>query len=164
MANICVLVADAAKARLFTLEAADMPDVQSGPNLIERDGLANPEGAMPGRDKYSDVHSGRTTSGGGTVHGVDDHRNRHDAENERRFAVKIVDEATRLATQQKAWQLVVVAEKQMLGVLRQAFGSGSKPFEIRELAKNLANFSPTDIHSHLADEKILPAHRRAKIG
>ncbi len=159
MSDFCVVVADGAKARFFTLEAADVPEMQSGPTLVERDSLTHAEATMAGRDKYSEVKSGRNVGASG-AHGYDDHRNNHDDEFDRRFAQKVAGEALKMASANRARQLIVAAEKQMLGVLRQAIsvpaGAG---FELRELAKDLTKFSPNEIHSYLAGENILPAQR-----
>lgn len=160
MSDVCVVVADAAKARLFTLEAAIAPKMESGPNLVERSSMTNAMETTPGRDKYSDVKSGRTTSGAGAAHGLDDHRDKHDAEYTRRFAQKIASEAFKLAGENKSRQLIVAADKRMLGVLRQEMGAPSKGLEIRELAKDLTNFSLQDIQSHLANENLVPAQRK----
>lgn len=162
MADCCVVVADAARARFFTLEAAADPDFESGPNLVEQPGLDNPEATMQGKEKFSDTKSGRNMGGGGITHGFDDHRDKHDAENHRRFAQRIASEAVSLANKSNAKQLVITAEKQMLGMLRQAMaGSNHNPFEIREVAKDLTKFAAHDIHKHLAGEQLVPAHRRA---
>ncbi len=161
MADSCVVVADAARARFFTLEAAADPDFESGPNLVEHVGLDNAEASMQGKEKYSDNKSGRNQGGIGATHGFDDHRDKHDMENHRRFAQRVVSEAVSLANKSNARQLVITAEKQMLGMLRQAMsGSNHNSFEIREVAKDLTKLAPHEIHKHLAGEQLVPAQRR----
>lgn len=161
MADCCVVVADAARARFFTLESPVDPDFEPGPNLIEQAGLDNAEATMQGKEKYSDNKSGRNMGGTGVTHGFDDHRDKHDAENHRRFAQRVVSEAVSLANKTNARQLVITAEKQMLGMLRQAMsGSNHNAFEIKELAKDLTKLSVHDIHKHLAGEQLVPAQRR----
>ncbi len=162
MSEYCVMIADAAKARFFTLETAEIPEMQSSPMLVERHSMSNAEATMPGREKYSEVKSGRNIGASG-AHGYDDHRANHDDESDRRFAQKIASQFLKLAEQNNARQLVIAAEKQMLGVLRHAISvpSGSG-FEVMELAKDLTKFSPTEIHSHLAGDTLLPEQKRPK--
>lgn len=158
MSDVCVVVVDGARARFFSLEGEAEPGVKGGPDLVEHETLANTEATLPGREKYSDTKTGRTQSPGGATHGFDDHRNRHDAENERRFAQLVASEAIRLADRQKASSLVLAAEVQMLGMLRQALPSSSK-VTIRELAKNLTKLSAHDLHQYLAGENMVPARK-----
>jgi protein required for attachment to host cells len=160
MGNYCVLVADRAKARFFVLEESAMPELESSPTLVEREVLSNAEATMSGREKFSDAKSGRNTGAAG-AHGYDDHRSNHDNETSRRFAQQVADKALTLARQTKAYHLVITAEKQMLGTLRQALnGSNGSQLDITEVAKDLTRFSPGEIHRYLADDGIVPAQKK----
>ena len=53
MSEYCVVVADGTRARFFTLEAAQFPEMESGPNLIEKKDLINPETETAGRELSS---------------------------------------------------------------------------------------------------------------
>lgn len=162
MVNCCVVVADGGRARFFTLKDVVDPKFESGPTLVELNELENAEATMPGKDKYSDNKSGRNMGGTGVTHGFDDHRDKHDVETNRRFAQRIASEAVTLANKSDARKLVITAEKQMLGLLRNAMsGSNHHAFEIRELAKDFTKLSAHEIQKHLAGENIVPAHRKA---
>lgn len=160
MSDVCVVVADGARARFFSLEGAAEHGVKGGPDLVEHEVLVNPGAMLQGKEKYSDTTTGRTQSGAGATHGLDDHRDRHDAEEERRFAQRIASEAMKLADRQKASSLVLAAEVQMLGMLRKAMPASST-VTVQELPKDLTKLSAHELHQYLASEKIVPARTPA---
>ena len=159
MTDYCVVVADSYRARFFTLEAARIPEVESGPNLVEHRDLVNPEVAILGRDQFSDLKSGRNTApGGGPAHGYDDHRDRHEDELDRRFARRIAATAMDVVREHGAKCLVLALSSRMLGFLRDAIRHpGAAKLEVRETAKDLTNRKPIDIHHHLSEANLLPA-------
>jgi protein required for attachment to host cells len=165
MGEYCVVVADGTRARFFTLEAADLPGVESGPNLVEREDLINTEAEMPGRELWTDSKSGRnTTSSSGMTHGYDDHRDKHEDEIVRRFAAKVTGEAMRLIQQHHAKQLVLVSAKRMLGFLRDSLVIPPKAsITVHELAKDLTHMSLQDLHGHLDNAGLLPKRRQASL-
>jgi protein required for attachment to host cells len=110
-----ILVADGARARFLTLQAADELIPERGPQLIEQLDLANPEGDLPDRELFSD-RGGRMH--GSVSSGSDDHREQHKLEIERRFARRLIDEARRFAREQELTQLVLAAAPTLLGLLR----------------------------------------------
>jgi protein required for attachment to host cells len=160
----CILVADGARARFFTLEghAAEPP----GPNLVEQNDLANPEHKLHGRDKYSTTRTGSNLNPqNGPAHGYDDHREQEQRENERRFAHTVAGQAIDLARHTHARHLVVVAEKRMLGLLREALElPPHSGIELAELAKDLTRLAPTELQSHLAESGLVPARQAPELG
>ena len=54
MGNYCIVVASGLHARCFTLEPVELPELESGPKLIERGELFNPEKEIARRDLYTD--------------------------------------------------------------------------------------------------------------
>lgn len=161
MSNYCVIVADGARARFFTLEPVDVPELESGPNLVERSDLINPEAESQGQELWSNVKAGRNRSAGGGAHSYDDHRTQHEAEFLVRFARLIAEETGRMAGQNKVKHVVIAAEKAMLGFIREALASGGpKNTEVRELAKNLSKQATLEIHQHLSDAGLVPKRRK----
>jgi len=162
MSEYCVVVADAARARFFTLEPAQDPETESGPRLREHKVLVNPEREAHGRDVFRDTRSGSNRAGGGgPAHGYDDHREQHEQEFERRFARLVAAEAESLSHACGASRLILAAPPRMLGFLRrdvEALARGG--MQIREAASNLTKLAPHDIQSHLAKDRLLPACRR----
>jgi len=157
MSEYCVVVADSSRARFFTLEDARVPEVESGPNLVEHSDLVDPEVAVPGRENFSEAKSGRNMPRGGPAHGYDDHRDRHVDERDRRFARRIADTAIDQVYQHGARRLVLSATSRMLGFLREALSSrAGNRLEIREIAKDLAGRGSVEIHRHLSEAGLLP--------
>jgi protein required for attachment to host cells len=156
MADYCVVVADGSRARFFTLEPVPIPEVESGPNLVEQRDLVDPERALHGRDQFSETKSGRNMAPrGGPAHGYDDHRERHEDEMDHRFAHRIADIAIDVARQNGAKYLVLAASSRMLGFLREVIKNPAG-IEVREAPKDLTYQSPIEIHRHLSEEKLLP--------
>ncbi len=161
MSEYVVVVADGSRARFFTLEPAEIPEVEGGPNLVEREDLANPELEAHDRDLWSEAKTGRNRApNGGPAHGYDDHRTQHEAEFERRFARRVAERAAELARANGTRRVVVAAEKRMLGFLRNESGALQKAgLEVREVARDLSKLVPRQIHEHLAREGALPRRR-----
>lgn len=154
MNSYWVVVADATRARFLTLE--EFP--KASPSLKEHKDLINPESDERGRDLWSDLKTGRgRATGGGPAHGYDDHRCKHEDEFERRFARKVTEEIASVIRSRPVKQIIVVAEKQMLGFLRPSFVDILKDeVEVREVPKDLSKLNTTDLHKRLAKEGLLP--------
>lgn len=160
MSDYCVVVAEGARARFFTLEPVEVPEFESGPNLREWNTLMNPEHKAHQREVYTDVRSGRNRGNAGEAHAYDDHRDQHDAEMEHRFARTIADELEQFSSQNGTPRVVLCAEKQMLGYLRGAMnGHARKDLEITEVPKDLTRLSPRELHEKLAKDGVLPKRR-----
>lgn len=161
MSDYCVVVADAARARLFTLEPAGSPDMEGGPNLVERNDLVNPEQRLRDAQRWSDIKTGRNrVPGGGQAHGYDDHRDRHVDEWKRRFARNVAQEAAALVQRCKARNVILVAQKRMLGLLRTELAAVLKnACSVQAFAKDLSKLAPQELHQHLTKEGLVPARR-----
>lgn len=160
MVQYCVVVTNGARARFFTLEPPEYPELESGPNLVEHNQLDNPFREMHGEELWSETKTGRNRAAiGGPAHGYDDHRNQHRDEYERRFASSVADECYRLSQSHKASDVVIVSQKRMLGFLRSAMESRMNGVRTVEIAKDLSKLSPLQLHEHLARERALPPRR-----
>jgi protein required for attachment to host cells len=164
MSDYSVVVVDGARARFFTLEPADSPETEGGPNLVERRDLVNPEQKIHSGHLWSDAKTGRNRAGGGgQAHGYDDHREQHVDEFKRRFAREIAQEAARVAQDNNARNIVLVAQKRMLGFLRSELDPLLKNgVSISEIAKDVSKLAPQELHRYLAKVKILPARRNPR--
>ena len=156
MENCYVVVADGARARFFAMDEA----VQGagGPELVELEDFANPEAESAGKELYSENKSGRNEAPmGAGAHGYDDHRDRHAAELERRFAKLVMGRVAQAANARSAQRVVIVAEQRMLGHLRDALAAlPSSSWQVTETAKNLSKLSVHELHAHLAKDGLLP--------
>jgi len=162
MSDYCVIVTGGAHTRFFTLKPVEFPELESGPRLIECGELFNPEKEIAGRDLYTDSKMGRGRAPlGGPGHGYDDHRLKHDEEFDRRFARKVLEEASGIAKANQARYVVLVAPARMLGLLRQEFDIIRKGgMKVHILAKDMTKFSTKKIHNHLAKVQLLPPLKR----
>lgn len=161
MSEYVVAVVDGAKARFFTLEEAEFPEYESGPNLIERDRQLNEASELPGKDLWANVKTGRNRGSSGQAHAYDDHRDNHVGEFGRRFAQSVAQEIVDLTRAYTARRVVLVAEPQTLGVVREALAPLlGNHLQLQELCKDLCKLKPLDLHEHLASHDLLPPRRR----
>lgn len=158
MNQYCVVVANGNKARFFTLEDPDMPEVEAGPNLVKHKDITRQALEQKNDAPWSEHKSGGNRGHGGQSHGYDDHRAQHEDDIERRFANSIADECKRIS-HNKPTQVVLVSQKRMLGHLRSAIDTRLHGVDTNELAKDLSKLSPQALHTHLAREKLIPECR-----
>jgi protein required for attachment to host cells len=155
-----VVVIDGTRARFFTLEPVALPEYESGPNLIEREGLSNPANELQGKELWSNTKSGRNRGSGGQAHNYDDRRENHISEFERSFAKEIVNKIIHLSQTYQSHETLLVAEPQILGFVRDALAPiAPKHIKIKELAKDLSKLKPLEIHEYLADKNLLTARK-----
>ncbi len=166
MNHYSVIVAGGSRARFFTLEDASVPELESGPRLVELSDLINSENKAHEGTLWSAGKDGRNRApGGGAAHGYDDHREQHENEFERRFARDIAEEATRMVKTNNTHHVILVAQKRMLGFLRNALDPLLKAgVHVQEFAKDLGKLPPQDLHAHLARQHLLPPCRRHTSG
>ena len=155
-----VAVIDGTRARFFTLEHPELPEYESGPNLIELECLSNTAKELQGRELWSNAKAGRNRGSGGQAHGYDDHRDHHVDEFERSFAREIVTKIVELTETLQARQVLLVAEPQILGFVRDALAPlAPKHLKIQELGKDLCKLKPLEIHEYLSAKDLLPARK-----
>lgn len=160
MSEYSVVVAEGARSRFFTLEPVEVPEFESGPNLIEHDSLANPSHKARQQSIYADIRGGKNHTASGQAHGYDEHRQRFGDEMEARFARDIVKHLDGLMRTNGTRRLILCAEKRMLGFLRQALnGRIPRDVDVIEVPKDLAKLNVRDLHSRLARSGYLPARR-----
>jgi protein required for attachment to host cells len=157
-----VAVIDGSRARFLTLEPVDFPEHESGPNLIEQAELYNASHEQPDQELWANVKTGRNRGAGGQSHSYDDHRQNHRVEFERRFAQEITSQLISFTQIHQAQHLLLVAEPQILGLMREALAPVlPKHLKLNELAKDLCQLKPNQLHDYLASKELLPAHRKA---
>lgn len=156
-----VAVIDSTKARFLTLDIEQLPDDNFGPNLIEREALCNPTKELTGQELWANTKTGRNRSAGARAHCYDDHRENHMVEFERRFAQNISNKIFSLIRVYKAGHLVLIAEHRILGLMREILiPILPKNLKLVELAKDLCQVKPKELHEYLAHKKILPERKR----
>ena len=157
MGKFAIAVINGSQARFFILDSTASSEYESGPNLIEHDSLANSTRELHGQELWANTKTGRNRGASGQAHGYDDHRQKHEIEFEKRFANKINSAMLNLIKTRQARQLIVVAEPQILGMMREAMtDSLFKTLNIHEVAKDICHLKLHQIHDYLAKKNLLP--------
>lgn len=162
MIKTCIVAADGGIARFYGIEEVESPRVKLV--LVERTVL-NHETDLKvlGTSATGKVHTETNTNrGSGPVHPMGAQRERHRGELERRFGVEIVRQAAALT---KGWDqgiVVLVAEPQLLGLMREPMRKAlHRGIELKELAKDYTHLTATELLGHLALHNLVPEARRA---
>lgn len=149
----CVVVADAARARVLVLEVD--PATGAASELVEISEITNPMlrvrgGAAPSAGD----RRGHRTPGHGVVE-LRDHRR----DIERHFAAEIAEEAAAVWSWYPDCELILAAGPAMLGLLRPAIERKTGPLgsRARELARELTRLSPPRLHDELIAAGLVPA-------
>jgi protein required for attachment to host cells len=158
MAKFAVAVINGTQARFFTLDSHVLSEYESGPNLLEQDSLTNSLNEVHGQELWANTKTGRNRGSSSQAHGYDDHRQQHELEFEKRFASNISDKMLDIIQAHEARHLILVAEPQILGLMREAMTDKSfSNLKITEVAKDICQFSTKQIHDYLAKNELLPA-------
>jgi protein required for attachment to host cells len=160
MSKYIVLVADAKRARLFTVKESLTPEIESSPRLIEEQAILNTDTANGSKPRGTPA-SGRNKSGSGGSYAFDDHRGKHELDELRRFACIVVKETFKQARKASAHTLILAAERKTLGVIRDAMANIKlNGYEILECDRELTGESPSKIQELLARRKLVPAVKK----
>ena len=155
-----VAVIAGTKARLFTVKYPEFPEYESGPDLIERECLTSTEKELQGKELWSNTKTGSNHGSGSKGHNYDDHRDNHLQEFERSFAKEIVSHINNLIVEEDLRQLILVAEPQILGLVRNALqGNLTNNIAIEEIAKDLCKLKSHKIQEYLASLDLIPARQ-----
>jgi protein required for attachment to host cells len=159
MAKHLVVTADLARASLYCLDTDMEPGATRPPQLVELESFVNPTSRAKQGEVYSESRPGMQKGLiDGAYHGVSDHRNAHDDTFNRRFAETVMAAVERLAHELGASRIVLTAAPKMLGHLRAVpAGPRRNGTPLHEVAKDLTKLRPTELHSRLADDDLLPA-------
>ena len=157
MDNICVVVADGARARIFLVQETDAPRAPF--RLVERDVLTNADLRSRGRSVTGRVRTETNTNReAGPVHPMGAQRERHRIELERRFSVEVARKTAALARDWPEGSVVLVADPRMLGFLRDAVRGALTPgIRVKELAKDYARLTAPRLQDRLAEDGVVPA-------
>jgi len=161
--NYCVLVADAARARVLEL-AVDRERFGSPTSvLVEVADLTNPMLRARDVEAVSDTRMGRRGGAHTPLRTTDDHRDHRRRDIERHFAAVAAEEASGVWRRYPSCDLIVVASPVMLGLLRPAIERqirAKDQITIHELARDLTKLSTPMLHDLLAEAALLPERGR----
>jgi len=161
MNRTCIVVADAGLARFYDIEEVESPRLKM--KLVERAVLTNDVDLKHrGESVTGKVRSETNTDrGSGPVHPMVARRERHRVELERRFGVEIAHQAGEMTKGWAEGTVVFVAEPRFLGITRESIRQAlAQRIELKEIARDYAHLTPTDLYDHLARNGIVPAHQR----
>lgn len=154
--SYCVVVADGARARFFSLDPASAPRNGHHAPLLEHREMINPSHShshgpadLPGQDW-------RRAAAGGPGRNDDASDNNWRREQDRRFAAEVIDSMTEMCQKWGASKAVVVADKRFLGLLRPKMERVAG-IELVEHSRDLTGMEAPAIHAHLAAQAMLPA-------
>jgi protein required for attachment to host cells len=147
MKSTFILVADNARARIFTADTPSSP-------LEEIDALAHTEARLHDREMTSDL-PGKIKGEGSVGHAFEQPTDpkKHEADN---FAHRLADYLEEAHNANKFEQLLIIAEPSFLGLLRNQLPEQIKKLVCFELDKNITTHSSDDIRKHLP--AYLPSH------
>lgn len=155
--HACVVVADAARARLYTFQRDD----EVAPEFSERVDLLNPERRLRPSEVHSDTRPGTAHAPTGLSFTVDDHRDAHQVESDRRFASEINRELSKLLGETGYRNAIIVATHRMLGHLRAAYAQPAT-VALHELTLDLTHEPTPALHDRLSALGLLPPRRRSR--
>jgi hypothetical protein len=161
MSDYLIVVTNRAGARFFTLEPVEFPELESGPRLVARLELENPE-IKEVREKYTDAKTGRGAAPqGGGVHGYEDKRDQHLDQLRRRFAAKILKRIREIVRTERVGTVVLASSVSMRQFLYPELDTLARQgCRIHKISKNMINFSPQKIHDCLADDGCVPRQKK----
>ncbi|WP_192035803.1 host attachment protein [Halomonas sp. YLGW01] len=136
-----ILVADAARARVFTRDAL---------TLVEHDSLVHAEGRLHEGDLVTDnggdVHQSSTTAA--SASGGENVATQHHAE---RFAKEVAERLYRARVENDLEKLILVAPPRFLGQLRDKLDGPTAHRVIHSLSKDLSKASLATIQEAVSD-------------
>lgn len=138
-----IVAADAARARIFTIDGSNAP-------LRALEQLVSPMAKLHNRDFNADRPGRVYDSHGEGRHAVGTH-NSPKEQDAIRFAGEVVDFLEKGRTAEKFDRLFVVAEPHFLGLLRQAMKPALAQMVAVEINKDLSKASEQTIRDHLPD-------------
>lgn len=160
--NYCVLVADAARARVWVLDM-DRSGGTAISELVDVAEITNPMLRARNVDLVSDSGTGRRGGARTPLHATPDHRDQHRRDIERHFAAQVAEEAAAVWRRYPSCELLVVASPGMLGLLRPAIDrqiGGNGQIHLRELARDLTKLTGPALHDLLAEQNLMPERGR----
>ena len=158
MKRVCIVAADATRARLFTFEELGDPDDVQTQELRERKTLVDPLRRRRPSEIYSDTRPGLDRAPSGRGFALDDHRDASRRHRDREFAADIADAIEEVTRAHGCTRLILTASPRMLGYLRE-LGRVDR-LELCEIDRDLARLSAAQLHDHLAHRGLLPARER----
>jgi protein required for attachment to host cells len=153
MKRACIVVLDAAQARLFSYQPHDGPE----PALREELEFVN-EGRRD-HGKFSETKPGNRWQEGGRG-STDDHRNAQIADHDEKFVKRALGEVAHQVQELGFPDVILIASPKMLGLVRSIGHPVRKDVAFIEIAQDLSWMTPSQLHDHLAERNLIGARPR----
>lgn len=149
MDKCIVVVINNNQARFFSLEPAEWPEYESGPNLIEQKSLSYSTSNYYQKFWFKLINKQERLR-------QKNHLNHYKLENQ--FARQITSEIINLIRLHQGQKLILIAQPQVLNLVKKFFTPTIfKALQIKELHKDISHFNCGQIHQYLAQKQFLPA-------
>ena len=150
-----VAVVDGARARYFSVGKRLTPRGEEKTQLVEIETLINPAHRAKDGELFSDSRPGlRAAFAGGPGHAVDDRRDAHTDEFDRKFARLVVERMSDLIRDSDVRHAIIAAGPRMLGHLREHRELLPR-VDIGELPKHLTELSAHELCLRLEADQLL---------
>jgi protein required for attachment to host cells len=150
-----IAVVDGSRARYFSVGTRTTPSGEEKNKLTEVETLVNPENRLKDGEIFSESRPGtRAGAGGATAHGVDDRRDAHHTETDRKFAKQVLTRMAELIEESDVTYAILAAGPKMLGHLRDNRGLLPR-VDVGELPKHLTELSAHDLCLRLEAASLL---------
>jgi protein required for attachment to host cells len=162
-----VVIVNNNQARFFTLEPAEWPEYESGPNLIEQKSLFSSQ-SNSSKNFWSLIpHLAKTELASDSLlqlKGINQQQQNSrkllDSPHkfERKFAQQVTSEIISLIRIHQGQKLILVAQSQILNSIKKLFTPTIfKGIQVKELNKDISHFHTSQIHQYLAQKQFIPA-------
>lgn len=160
---VCVLVADAARARVLVLVVDRSSLGPATAALVEVADLTNPMLRARDVEAVSDTRTGQRGGARTPLRATSDHRDHRRRDLARRFAAIAAEHAAGVWRRHEPCELIVAASPVMLGLLRSAIDRQIRAKDqivVHEVARDLTKLSAPMLHDLLAEAALLPERGR----
>lgn len=152
-----IVVCDASRAEIFGLGHNVNKHMTW---LVELALLDNPERRLRPSERFSATRPGvQRANKNGPVYGVNDGRDKHDRELDRRFAGEVAQRLRGLVGPEA--HVVLTASPRMLALLTAELHKQVPGAHLESLAADLIRFPPARLHDYLAKRGLIPERGRA---
>ena len=142
-----VILADASKARVFSLGEKRGQAGRTEPGLTEKLSLVHPEKRIRSSELMTETRPSTRKGPGSHAHAVDDHRDAYDDASDERFAKDVIANVKKFRTEYDAVRIIVLSSPRFLGHIKQHWGTCA--IESVFLPLNISGLSESEALSHL---------------
>jgi protein required for attachment to host cells len=160
MNEAVILVADGGRARFLTV--APPSPFERRPKVLEAQCLIAPSATLEDGELFNTTKPGvrhrpaRPGQGRG-LQMSDDRRVGHRAEEEKRFADRVIEEFCSFVREHPGRRTVLVAGPPFLGALRKSLSRSPLPQAPHEWDRDLGKLEPLEVYEHLVEADVLRA-------